>query len=95
MCTGLSQSPPCLPGLTVDLARHDLKQYHYVPYLFQCFHKDDSDGGLGWSETSLKEEEDEPKDGGRILKGEKGPAGSSLSVEEIGNIFTPALIGLL
>lgn len=48
----------------------------------KCFHKEDSDCGLGWSETSFKEEEDDLKDG-RILKREKGPVGSSLSVYEI------------
>jgi len=39
----------------------------------KCFHKEDSGCGLGWSETSFKEEEDELKDDGRILKGEKDP----------------------
>lgn len=48
----------------------------------KCLDKEESGGEQGWSETSSKEEEDERKDG-RILKGKKGPAGSSFSVYEV------------
>lgn len=44
----------------------------------KCLDKEESDRKLGWSETSSKEE-DELKNG-RILRGEKGPVGSSFSV---------------